>query len=155
VSERYELDARNEVGAAITAELMEWDDPSQYVDSLSLEDSKRHHQWVLRAMYTAKKQLEAARNNEVAKRKEFKSAKRRAQLSAERPKVSRGAWTTAEQAAWVESQPKVEKAEFEYDLAKAAREAAEDQLDTLRSQSITIGSLAKLVQKIFDAAGAR
>jgi hypothetical protein len=134
-------------------ELMEWDDPSQYVDPLSLEDSKRHHQWVLRAMHQAKKDLEAARNAEVTARKDFKSARRRAMLNA--PKVTRGGWTTAERDAWAESQPEVEKAEFDYDIAKVAREAAEDQLNTLRSQSITIGSLAKLVQKIFDAAGAR
>lgn len=153
MTQQVEVSARNERGIALAAELMEWDDPSQYMDALSLEDSKRHHQWVLRAMFVAKKQLEAARNHEVEMRKAFKSAKRRAQLSSERPKVSRGGWTTAEQAAWVEQ--RVEKEEFDYDVAKSVREAAEDQLDTLRSQSITIGSLAKLVQKIQDVAGAR
>jgi hypothetical protein len=155
VSQQVEISARNERGIALAAELMEWDDPSQYMDALSLEDSKRHHQWVLRAMYVAKKQLEAARNDEVAKRHTYKAAKRRAQLSSDRPKVARGEWTTAEQAAWVESQPEVEKAEFAYDVAKSTREAAEDLVDTLRSQSITIGSLAKLVQRIQDVAGAR
>lgn len=137
------------------AQLMEWDDPSQYGDPLSLEDSKRHHQWVLRAMYNAKKDLEEARNQEVKARKAYKSARRRVTLDPNRPKVTRGGWTTLERDAWIDSQPEVESAEDDYEIAKAAREAAADQLDTLRSQSITIGSLAKLVQKIYDAVGAR
>ena len=40
--------------------MMEWDDPSLYVDPLSLLDSKRHHQWAVRAMFEAGKKLKAA-----------------------------------------------------------------------------------------------
>jgi hypothetical protein len=133
-------------------ELMEWDDTSQYMDPLSLEDSRRHHRWVLRAMYEAKKDLEAMRNAEIVVESAYLKAKRKAILSKECPRVARDGATAAERDAWVELE--TAELELQWKRAKAATADAKEHIDTLRSQSYSIGSLAKLVQKLHDVAGA-
>lgn len=133
-------------------ELMEWDDPSQYMDQLTLLDSQRHHRWVLRAMYEAKKDLEAMRNAEVVVESAYLDAKREAILSPDCPRVARDGVTAAERDAWVEQ--RTADLEGAWKRARAATADAKEHIDTLRSQSYSIGSLAKLVQKLHDVAGA-
>lgn len=134
-------------------ELMDWDDSSQYTDHLTLLDSQRHHRWVLRAMYQAKKDLEAMRNAEIVVESAYLTAKRRATLSPNCPRVSRDGATAAERDAWVELE--TADLEIQWKRAKAATADAKEHIDTLRSQSYSIGSLAKLIQKLHDVAGSR
>lgn len=134
-------------------ELMEWEDPSQYTDHLTLMDSQRHHRWVLRAMYEAKKRLEVVRDAEVVIEAAYLRAKREATLDSKCPRVARDGATAAERDAWVELQ--VTDLEGKWKRAKKAVVDAKEHIDTLRSQSYSIGSLAKIVEKLHDVAGMR
>lgn len=130
---------------------MEWDDPTQYVDPLSLMDSQRQQRWALRAMWEAKKQLALARDDEVECEAAYLSARRRAFFNPDCPVVVRGGVTVADRDAWVDQQ--VEDLETKWKLAKAATQAAKDHMDTLRAQAILIAGLAKTTQQIHAGAG--
>ncbi len=130
-----------------------WDDPTQYVDPLSLVESQRQQRWALRAMWDATKALAAARDEEVNAEADYLSARRRAYFSEDCPVVVRGGVTTAEREAWVERQ--VEDVEVKWRLAKARTQAAKDHMDTLRASSVLISSIAKTTQQIHAAAGVR
>ena len=95
--------------------------------------------------------LRLARDEEVAAKHLYESAHRRALLSADCPKVTRGGFTTAERDAWVGEQ--AADTEKEYDLAEARRKAAEDHLRTLRDQSMVVMALGKSVNAAFSLAG--
>ena len=100
----------------------------------------------------AQSALRAARDAEVEAKHVYESAHRRALLSDECPKVTRGGYTTAERDAWVAEQAaELEKA---FDVAEANRKAAEDHLRTLRDQSMIVMALGKSVQSAFSLAGA-
>jgi hypothetical protein len=130
---------------------MEWDDPTQFVDPLSLMDSQRQQRWALRAMWEAKKQLAAVRDEEVEAEAAYLSARRRAFFHEDCPVVVRGGVTTGERDAWVDDQ--VGDLEMKWKLAKAATQAAKDHMDTLRAQAILIAGLAKTTQQIHAGAG--
>jgi hypothetical protein len=130
---------------------MEWDDPTQYVDPLSLMDSQRQQRWALRAMWEAKKLLASTRDEEVEAETAYLSARRRAFFHVDCPVVVRGGVTTAERDAWVDDQ--VGDLEAKWKLAKAATQAAKDHMDTLRAQAILIAGLAKTTQQIHAGAG--
>jgi hypothetical protein len=130
---------------------MEWDDPTQYVDPLSLMDSQRQQRWALRAMWEAKKLLASTRDEEVEAETVYLSARRRAFFHVDCPVVVRGGVTTAERDAWVDDQ--VGDLEAKWKLAKAATQAAKDHMDTLRAQAILIAGLAKTTQQIHAGAG--
>jgi hypothetical protein len=132
-------------------EVMEWDDPTQYVDPLSLLDSQRQQRWALRAMWTATKALAEARDEEVNAEAEYLSARRRMFFHEDCPVPVRGATTVADRDAWVDRQ--VEDAEIKWKLAKAATQAAKDHMDTLRASSVLISALAKTTLQIHSAAG--
>ena len=91
------------------------------------------------------------RDTEVAAKHTFERAHRRALLSSDCPKVTRGGFTTAERDAWVENQCATEREAF--DLAEARRKAAEDHLRTLRDQSVIVATLAKSVNLAYSMAG--
>ncbi|WP_433731121.1 hypothetical protein ACQP2Y_21870 [Actinoplanes sp. CA-051413] len=133
------------------ADVMEWDDPTQYVDALSLMESQRQQRWALRAMWDAKNRLAAVRDEEVTAEAVYQSARRRAFFDPNCPVVVRGGVTTAERDAWVDQQ--VEDVETKWKLAKAATQAAKDHMDTLRAQSVLISALAKTTQQIHAVAG--
>lgn len=132
-------------------DVMEWDDPTQYVDPLSLMESQRQQRWALRAMWDAKNQLAAVRNDEVEAEAAYLSARRRMFFNADCPVVVRGGVTVADRDAWVDEQ--VADLEQKWKLAKAATQAAKDHLDTVRAQAMVIGGLARTTQQIHGVAG--
>lgn len=99
----------------------------------------------------AQQALANARDAEVEAKHAFEAAHRRALLSDERPKVTRGGWTTAERDAWVDD--KAWQQRRQYELAEAKRKAAEDHLRTLRDQSMLVATLAKSVNQAYAVAG--
>ena len=99
----------------------------------------------------AAKLLAEARDVEVRKRHDYLSARRRVILSGMAPKVSRGQYTAADRDAFVDSQ--VEDAEFEYRVAEAAREAAQDHLRITRDQAEIVRSLGVGVRQAYELAG--
>jgi len=99
----------------------------------------------------AQQDLARARDEEVDARHEYKRARRRAQLSEKAPKVTRGGYTVAEQAAWVETQ--CEDLELAADKATVRREAAQDRLRVLLAQAEVVRSLGASVRQAYEMAG--
>jgi hypothetical protein len=99
----------------------------------------------------AEAMLAAARDEEVARKHDFKRARRRALLSAKCPKVSRDGVTVAERDAWVEERCSEEMEAL--GLASVKREAAEDHVKTVRDQSFVVAGLAKSVNNRYGYAG--
>jgi hypothetical protein len=99
----------------------------------------------------ATRDLGAARDAEVAAKHRYEDAHRRALLSDDCPKVTRGGYTTAERDAWVETRAAV--LQRAYDLAEVARRAAEDHLRTLREQAVVISVIAKSVNAAYMFTG--
>lgn len=91
--------------------------------------------------------LEKARNEEVAAKHARDAARRRATLSEECPRVARDAFTVAYRDAWVDEQIVAE--ELDYDLARTARQAANEHLRTLREQGIIQQSITKSVSQSY------
>ncbi len=100
-----------------------------------------------------KAQLDLARvrDREVAAKHVYEASHRRAVLSPDCPKVTRGGVTTAERDAWVGAQ--VADDERAYEIAVAVREAATDHLRTLNTQSVIVAALAKSVGASYAFAG--
>lgn len=128
-------------------ESVSYDDP--WTPS-KVEDAMR---WVLRAMLDAQQRLKAARDGEVAAKHAFESVRRAAFFSAACPKPERGGYTVADREAFIEREVVAERQEYE--LASAAREAAQDHLRVLNSQSVVLSALAKNVQQTYGVVGAR
>jgi hypothetical protein len=116
-------------------------------------DAEKALRWVLRAMLDAQRGLSQARDVEVAAKHEYESAKRRAFFTDECPKPTRGGFTVADRDAFIERETAVQRQDYE--LATAAKEAAQDHLRTLNSQSVVMSALAKNVQQTFSVVGAR
>jgi hypothetical protein len=120
-------------------------------DFLTPERCERFLRWCVTEMSKAQKSLREARDKEVEWKHVAEAAKRRALLSADRPRVERGGTTTAERDAWVEDQAASETRA--YDIAEAVRKAAEDHVRTLRDQATVVMSLSKSVQTAYSLAG--
>ncbi len=116
-------------------------------------DAEKALRWVLRAMLDAQRMLQQARDAEVACKHEFESAKRRAFFADGCPKPERGKFTVADREAFIESETAQQREDYE--LASAAKEAAQDHLRTLNSQSVVMSALAKNVQQAYSVVGAR
>lgn len=95
--------------------------------------------------------LANARDAEVDAKHRYERAKRRALLGEDRPKVTRGGYTTAERDAWVDQ--KVDEERFAYDKAVVIRESAQDHLRVVRDQAEIIRSLGASVRTAYDVAG--
>lgn len=106
---------------------------------------------LMKAMEQARRLLRAARDEEVATQHDWKAARRRATLSPDCPKVRRDHCTVAERDAWVEQQCADE--ELAYELAKAARQAASDHLNTLRAQVSAQQTVTKSVGDYYQGTG--
>lgn len=128
-----------------------WDDPTQYINPLSLLESQRQQRWALRAMWDATNELKDVRDREVEAEAEYLSARRRAFFRTDCPVPARGGVTVAERDAWIDDQ--VAGLEEKWKLAKAATQAAKDRMDTIRGQSVLIAALAKTTQQIHGVAG--
>src|SRR5690606_15957079 len=95
--------------------------------------------------------LAQARDAEVRAKHTFEAARRRALLSEDCPKVSRGQVTTAERDAWVDEATARER--WQWELAVVRREAAQDHLRILRDQAVIVMSLGKSVTAAYQMAG--
>jgi len=100
---------------------------------------------------TAQAVLRTARDAEVDARHEYDAARRRALLSDKSPKVTRGGYTVAEQAAWVDEQCAALR--FAADKATVGREAAQDRLRVLLAQGEIVRSLGASVRQAYEMAG--
>ena len=95
--------------------------------------------------------LREARDGEVDVRHEYERARRKALLSEKSPKVTRGGYTVAEQAAWVEEE--CADLKFAADNAVVVREAAQDRLRVLLAQAEIVRSLGASVRTAYEMAG--
>ena len=105
-------------------------------------------------MEIAAEGLAAARNEEVEAQHAYEAAKRRAQLSPDAPPVGVHGGirvTVADKAAWVDDQVAREK--FEWDIAKATRQAASTRLTMLRDQLSAAQSIASSVRTTYQGTG--
>jgi hypothetical protein len=100
----------------------------------------------------AQKALAEARDLEVDAEHDYKSAERKAVLSAECPKVRRDGASAAERDAWVGE--RCDGVEFAYKVAKAKREAAKDHLDAVNTQATLVMALRRSVEQAYAMAGA-
>lgn len=116
-------------------------------------DAEKALRWVLRAMLDAQRGLAQARDAEVAAKHVYEAAKRRAFFDVECPKPSRGGHTVADRDAFIEQSTAEQRQNYE--LATAAKEAAQDHLRTLNAQSVVMSALAKNVQQTYSVIGAR
>ena len=137
------------------AEMMEWDDPSLYVDPLSLLDAKRHHQWAVRAMFEAGKALKAATAAEAVAAKAYQMAVYEALLQDDCPQVRSGGVTVAYRDAWVAKwiRDKYGDLEWDYKSAKIAHKAAEDHVANVKTIAYSMGQLGGIVKQIHGAVG--
>lgn len=122
-------------------------------ETWSPNDAENALRWVLRAMLDAQRQLAGARNEEVAAKHVFESARRRAFFSGDCPKVERGGFTVADREAYLDKATADERQTYE--LATATREAAQDHLRTLNAQSVVMSALAKNVHQTYAVVGTR
>jgi hypothetical protein len=95
--------------------------------------------------------LAGVRDAEVEAKHGYEAARRRAMFSGDCPKVSRGGYTTADRDAWVDEQVKNQR--YQYDLAVAKREAAQDLLRVVRDQAMVVMALANSVRTAYAVAG--
>lgn len=103
-------------------------------------------------LYAAEKRLAEARDGETAAEIDYKSAHRRAMLSDDRPKVTRGGYTTAERDAWVDDQCAEEWQA--YRLAQTTCQAAQDHVRTIRDVTSAVQSISSLVRQAYSIGGA-
>jgi len=99
----------------------------------------------------AQQSLARARDAEVDAKHTFEAARRRALFSGDCPKVARGGYTTADRDAWVDEQVKTSR--YQYDVAVAKREAAQDHLRVVRDQSMIVMALASSIRAAYAVAG--
>jgi hypothetical protein len=92
--------------------------------------------------------LRAARDAEVDAKHTYEAAHRRAMLSKDCPKVTRGGTTTAERDAWVEDQCAGEYMQFQ--VAEVRRQAAKDHLDVTRDQGMLSMALLRSIDTAFN-----
>ena len=103
------------------------------------------------AMTQAELALRRARDTEVTKKHEYEAAKRRAFLSAECPKPTRGGHTVADRDVWVDDRCADEQRA--YDIATAAREGALDHHRTVRDQAMVAMALLRSVTTAYNVSG--
>lgn len=99
----------------------------------------------------ATEMLKIARDAEVAAKHEFEAARRKAGLSPECPRVERGGTTVAERTEWIED--KAAEAQWKYDIATAARQAAYDHLQTTREQGMICMALLRSANMAYAVSG--
>jgi hypothetical protein len=121
-------------------------------ESLTPVDVERRLRQLVNDLARAQQALRQARDLEVDARHEFDRARRRALLSEKSPKVTRGGYTVAEQAAWVDEQ--CSDLKFAADKATVVREAAVDHLRVLLAQAEIVRSLGASVRQAYELAGA-
>lgn len=96
--------------------------------------------------------LKIARDKEVDAKHIYEAARRKARLSPECPRVERGGTTVAERAEWLDDQ--AAQAQWSYDVATAARQAAYDHLQTVREQGMICMALLRSANTAYAMSGA-
>jgi len=99
----------------------------------------------------AQRALAQKRDAEVAAKHVYQAARRGAILAPDSPKVTRGGYTTADRDAWVDDNTANEH--IRYDVAVAAREAAQDHLRVVRDQAMIVMALANSIRTAYSVAG--
>lgn len=115
-------------------------------------DIERRLRGLISDLTRAQAALAQARDLEVKAKHELGRERRRAMLSGQAPKVTRGGFTTAERDAWVDD--RVSDLQFTYDKAVVTRESAQDHLRVLRDQAEIVRSLGASVRQAYEMAGA-
>lgn len=103
------------------------------------------------AMTQAELQLRRARDTEVAKKHEYEAARRQAGFDKDCPRVERGGATVDMRRQWIDD--KCAKEQREYDIAVAAREAAQDHHRTVRDQAMVAMALLRSVSTAYNVSG--
>jgi hypothetical protein len=99
----------------------------------------------------AQRELAAKRDEEVKAKHAYHAARRRAIFAPESPKVARGGYTTADRDAWVDD--KTANEHVMYDVAVAAREAAQDHLRVVRDQAMVVMAINSSMRTAYNVAG--
>ncbi|MER5420387.1 hypothetical protein [Streptosporangium roseum] len=115
---------------------------------IGVESRLRH---LVTALTQAQIALAKKRDEEVAAKHAYQAARRRAIFSPDSPKVTRGGYTTADRDAWVDE--KAANEHVQYDVAVAAREAAQDHLRVVRDQAMVVMSIGSSVRTAYNVAG--
>src|SRR6266508_481436 len=120
-------------------------------EPLTPADCEQRLRALVNAMTRAQSELRDARDTEVDKKHEYEAAKRRAFLSADCPKPTRGGHTVADRDVWVDDRCADEQRAF--DIATARREAARDHLQVIRDQSMVVLGLLRSVTAAYSVSG--
>lgn len=99
----------------------------------------------------ATEMLKIARDAEVDAKHVHEAARRRAGLSPDCPRVERGGVTVAEREEWIAGQ--AAEAQWKYDIATAARQAAWDHLQTTRDQGMMCMGLLRSANTAYAISG--
>jgi hypothetical protein len=121
------------------------------VEALTPLDVERKLRQFVGDLTRAQAELREARDAEVDARHEYDRARRRDLLSDKSPKVTRGGYTVAEQAAWVDGE--CADLKFAADKAAVVREAAQDRLRVLLVQAEIVRSSGASVRQAYELAG--
>jgi hypothetical protein len=120
----------------------------QPLNPVEVEQKLRH---CIIQLYAAEKTLADCRDSEVNAELHYRSEHRKALLSDDCPKVSRGGVTVTERDAWVEQQC---AAAFDsYRRWQAQCQAAQDHVRITRDVTSTVQSIASLVRQAYSMAG--
>ena len=120
-------------------------------EPLTPADCEQRLRALVNAMTRAQSELRDARDTEVNLRHEYEAAKRRAFLSADCPKPTRGGHTVADRDVWVDDRCADEQRAF--DIATTRREAARDYLNVIRDQATVVMALLRSVNTAFSLSG--
>lgn len=121
------------------------------MEDLTPIECERKLRGLVTAMSQAQTELRSARDAEVDRKHEYEAAKRRAFLSPDCPKPTRGGHTVADREVWVDGQ--AAKEQRAYDIATARREAARDHMQTVRDQSMVVMALLRSVSTAYALSG--
>jgi hypothetical protein len=121
------------------------------VEALTPLDVERKLRQLVSDLTRAQETLREARDAQADARHEYDRARRQALLSEKSPKVTRGGYTVAEQAAWVDEE--CADLKFAADKAAVVREAAVDRLRVTLAQAGIVRSLGASVRQAFEMAG--
>lgn len=103
------------------------------------------------ALAAAELELKRSRDAEVDAKHTYEAARRRAMLSKDCPKVTRGGITTAERDAWVEDQAADEEMQFQ--VAEVRRQSAKDHYETINTQAMLAMAILRSIDTAFNIAG--
>lgn len=120
-------------------------------EDLTPIECERKLRGLVTAMSQAQAELRSARDAEVNLKHDWEAARRRAFLSADCPKPTRGGYTVADREVYVDDACADEQRA--YDIATARREAARDHLQTIRDQSMVVMALLRSISTAYNLSG--